>query len=308
MASGLIDSGLTFMEDSFKTFEDKKADMFLELERLKKNLDKADKVELPEVKTYEKKDYLKEDAESIGKQVADEFSGQKESQEAKLKIDNGAKKSAILNKIVKEREDASADKRKISSEYDEKKNNFYKRAIDQGIARSSIVASEKARIDSEESAEIRAREAESKLKSDAYSVELAILDDRLNAALESFEIELAVKIKQRINDLAEDVKRENAKILEYNNKMTELEQKSIKARQDAIKKAEDEAKELERYEAKYGYTGDKKANYEQRLDVAKKYYMSLPKETALKELENDTVMHEYLGLYYNKLRTLLLGR
>lgn len=308
MALGLIDNGLIYTEENFKTAEEKKADMYVELDRLKNNWERRNSVEIPEVKTYERKELKEENAEAIRKQVEDENSGATEVGKLKLQADNDAKKSGIVSKMQTEQAELAADKKDIKSDYEDKKSDFLNRAIEQGIARSSIVGAESERLEKEESEEIRAREAESKLKNDAYSVELTVLEDRLNAALDSFEVEQAVKIKKRINDLTEEIRRENEKILEYNNKMTELEQKSIKARDEAIAKAAAEAKELERYEAKYGYTGDKKDNYLQRLDVAKKYYMSLPKETALKELENDTDMHDYLGLYYNNLRTLLLGR
>ena len=209
---------------------------------------------------------------------------------------------------MKEENDYLSDVDKIKTDYTGKKSQSLNKAIDQGIARSSIVASQSEKLDSDMQSELSQRQRESKLLYDTYGMELAVLESQLESALSSFEIEQAVKIKKRINDLTDSIKKENEKILEYNNKMTELEQKSILAREEAIKREEEKKKILEEEEKLYGYTGEKKQNYDSRFNVAKNYYMLLPKDRALKEFDQDLDMHNYLGLYYSKLRSLLATR
>lgn len=308
MAVELIDSGLMFTEEDFKTFEQKKSEMYDDLERLKKIWDKKNEVKLPEVKTYERKEYKNEDNEEIKKQVEDEFGGSTESGLADIQTTYDGKINKVNAKINKEENDYAMDTSKIKSEYSAKKSQAKNKAIDQGIARSSIVTAQSEKLDSDMQKELSDRQKQSKLLYDTYGMELTVLESQLENALSSFEIEQAVKIKKRINDLTDSIKKENEKILEYNNKMTELEQKSILAREEAIRRAKEKEELLAEEEKINGYTGAKKENYDSRFSVAKKYYMSLPKERALAELDRDIDMHDYLGLYYSKLRSLLATR
>ena len=308
MALERFDKGLTFTEEDFKTFEQKKSEMYEDLERLKKVWERKTAIELPEVKVYEKKEYLDEDQESIKNQVDSEYAESTQAGLDDIKGEYAGKRNKVNAKISEENQDYQNDVDKIKSEYALNKTNSLNKAIDQGIARSSIVKSNQERLDQDMESEIKTRKSRSELLGNTYNMELAVLESKLESALSAFEIEQAVKIKKRINDLTENVKRENEKILEYNNKMTELEQKSILAREKAIERAREEAKILEQEEKIYGYTGEKKQNYDSRFAIAKRYYMSLPRERAIKELDGDIDMHDYLGLYYSKLRNLLVSR
>ncbi len=308
MSIGLSGNGLLISPGTIQTPEERKANMYVELERLKNRWENKNKTELPEVKTYEKKEYKEEDADKIKAQVEEEFKGATESGILNLQTKNDSQKSKIKTKMEEQNASLDIAKEQIKDDYSKSKADVLSRAIEQGIARSSIVGAEQDRLSEEERAVMRVLEEENALKNSAYEVELALLEKELEAAMQEFQIEQAVKIKKRINDLTSDVKKENEKILEYNNKMAELEQKSINARADAIEDAKAREKELEAEEARYGYTGDKKLNYDQRMNVAKNYYMSLSRDEALKQFEADTALHEYLGLYYDDLRTILLGR
>lgn len=308
MALGLIDKGLTYTEEDFKTKNERKTEMYEALERLKNVWERKTAVELPEVKTYEKKEYIESDENAIKKQVRDQYEEQTNAGKEKIQTDYDEKKANLSKKIDQENQDFMLDSKEIAQKYDQKKGKALSNAIDQGIARSSISATMQESLDKEYSDEIKNRKSQSELLGKAYNMELAVLESKLDNALSSFEIEQAVKIQNKIDDLIKSAKKENEKILEYNNKMTELEQKSILAREEAKKKADEKAKILEEEERLMGYTGEKKDNYDSRFNIARKYYMSLPKEQALEELATDGRMPEYLGLYYTKLRTLLQNR
>lgn len=308
MALGLIDKGISYTEEDFKTQNERKTEMYEALERLKNVWEKKTAVELPEVKTYDKKEYIESDENAIKKQVQNQYEEQIDAGKEKIQTDYNEKKANLDKKIDEENQDFMLDSQEIAKKYDQKKGKALSNAIDQGIARSSINATMQESLDKEYSEEIKNRKSQSELLGKAYNMELAVLESKLENALSSFEIEQAVKIQNKIDDLIKSAKKENEKILEYNNKMTELEQKSILAREEAKKKADEKAKILEEEERLMGYTGEKKNNYDSRFNIARKYYMSLPKEQALEELATDGRMPEYLGLYYTKLRTLLQNR
>ncbi len=305
---GLTGNGVLVTEGDFQSSADRKANMYKELDRLKRNWEEKNKIELPEIKTYEKKAYKEENADNIRAQAEEENSGALEAGKAEIENKNQTKRAKIESKIKSEEQNYEDDVNAISSEYAKSKENVVGRAIEQGIARSSIVDSEQDRLKKEEASALSARAKESEILNSAYQMELALLEKELESSLQNFEITQAVKVKKRINDLTSEIKRENEKILEYNNKMTELEQKSINARQNAIDKAKKEEEELQKEEARYGYSGYKKTNYEQRFDVAKNYYNTLKPKEALRQFESDSDMHDYLGLYYDDLHTYLRKR
>ncbi len=308
MTVRLNNKGLMYTEEDFKTFAENKQEMYDTLEDMKRSWEKKNAVELPEIKTYDKKEYIDSDPNTIKAQAEEEYKGAREAGIADIKSSSSEKKSKVQAKIEKEKQDYLADTERIKSNAEQRKKESLSEAINKGIARSSILASESDRIDSETEMELSERLRDSTVLNNVYNMELTVLEERLNSALEAFEIENAVKIKKRINDLTKDIEDENEKILEYNNKMTELEQKSIRARAEAEEKNRKMAEAVSENERIYGYSGAKKEHYDSRMTVAKRYYMSLPKEQALKEFDQDEKMHEYLGLNYTKLRTLLNAR
>ena len=94
----------------------------------------------------------------------------------------------------------------------------------------------------------------------------------------------------------------------YNNEMEKREQADKKEIARLQSNALAEKYKLARNEARYGYSGAKKDNYLQRLSIARDYFSRLSKEQALAELKANEKLYDYLGLYYNRLHSEILGR
>ena len=76
--------------------------------------------------------------------------------------------------------------------------------------------------------------------------------------------------KQKINDYNDKIKQEK---IDYDNKV--LSQIESLKEKDRKKEIEQQRLQTE-YENKYGYTGDKKINYDKRLNLATEFYDTLP--------------------------------
>ena len=108
--------------------------------------------------------------------------------------------------------------------------------------------------------------------------------------------------KQKINDYNDKIKQEK---IDYDNKV--LSQIESLKEKDRKKEIEQQRLQTE-YENKYGYTGDKKINYDKRLNLATEFYDTLPKELALRVAKNNLELKKYLGAYYYPLINHLQSR
>ena len=114
-----------------------------------------------------------------------------------------------------------------------------------------------------------------------------------------------IMTKQESDALIDEMNKQLSTIEKYNNTIKSKTVKYLADRNKAIRKqAEEEAKaarEQAKFEAMYGYTGDKKSNYDKRLQTAIDFYTSLPKEAAIKLVNNNPTIAGYLGHYYSRL-------
>lgn len=103
------------------------------------------------------------------------------------------------------------------------------------------------------------------------------------------------KEKQKINDYNEQVRQEK---ITYDNNVN----RKIQSMKENDRKKEQEQERLDREnEYKYGYTGDKKVNFDKRLNLAIEFYDTLPKDLALRVASNNLELKRYLGVYYEPL-------
>ncbi len=94
-------------------------------------------------------------------------------------------------------------------------------------------------------------------------------------------------------------------IEDYNNKLKEKELKYIEERAKAIEEQLAQRLKDEQYlkylENKNGYAGEKAENYTQRYNVAFDFYNSMPKNVALKMINENKDLQGYLGNYFGRL-------
>lgn len=280
--------------------ERKKA-MMSELGRLDEEWKKKTQVVIPEAVTFEKKAEKVIDADQIREDVLAERAHDYEKKTGEITQKSLANQNKKSQQIDDEIEDLKDTEGQLLDEYERSQKELKNDMLDRGLARSSIVKSATQRLKNDTDQEIAKAREYSQDKVTALQMEISILQAQLANELENFKISEGLKVQEKIDEVISKLNSENEKIKEYNDKLTQKEADSAKKRADAILKAEEARVNEAKQDALYGYQGEKAENYYNRLDVAKKYYGSIPKEQALKELKEDKDVRNYLGLYYNKL-------
>lgn len=280
--------------------ERKKA-MLSELGRLDEEWKKKTEVVIPEAETYERKAEKVIDTDAIRNDVLAERAPEYDKKTSEITQKSLSEQAKRSDKIETEQGDLVDAENKLLKEYGYSKKALRNDMLDQGLGRSSIVGSAEDRLKADTDGQIARVRTEAEDKISALQMEISLLKAELSSDLESLRISEAIKVQEQIDEVVARLASENEKIKEYNDKLTQKEAQSAQKRADAILKAEEARVKEAEQDALYGYQGDKAENYYERLAVAKKYYGSIPKEQALKELKEDVDTKNYLGLYYNKL-------
>lgn len=135
---------------------------------------------------------------------------------------------------------------------------------------------------------------------------IADLEKNRDNALKNYDKKTIDAYDSLLKKLTEKRDKEKQSILQYNENIKEEKvrydnsvKKAIEGlkEKDRKKQKEEEARILE-HEEKYGYTGAKKENYSKRLDLAREFYSTLPKDVALRSVKNNHDLKGYLGVYY----------
>ncbi|MBQ2715136.1 MAG: hypothetical protein IJF76_05870, partial [Clostridia bacterium] len=106
---------------NFMTQEERKRYMMSELERLKNEWDEETKVEIPEEKKYDRKEYLQVDRAGVKNDVEQSMSGEFISGVNVLKADNDKKVGEKQTDIDEEKTDISQENARIHNEYEKER-------------------------------------------------------------------------------------------------------------------------------------------------------------------------------------------
>ena len=262
---------------------------------------------LPEKQTFEYLKYEGDDEDTIRKNTKEKYDGLLEEEKRKVNDSYDTKTTVVENK--KDATNAEYDQKQaqIDRDYDEFQKSLMQELVKKGLYRSSI---KQGQTDANE----KAKAWESGELSSKRNIDLSELDDQIaklqgeaNTALQQLDISYASKLNKEIERLLDKRTKEMQDVDKYNNTLKEKEAKYIKDRAKAIedqlaKRLKDELY-IQNLENKYGYAGEKRQNYKQRYDLAYEYYTALPKDVALKMLQDNRKLEEYLGSFYGKLIT-----
>ena len=175
-------------------------------------------------------------------------------------------KTNDLNAEIESVKKAGEERRKsLGEKYAVAKENAENQAIKRGIARSSIVAEQLKDLDKANIAEDAEIEKSVAGEISAINEKIQNLTDELSAAIADLDMQTAVKVNERINQLKTERQKRTDEVLEYNNKIAEkrasVAEKLAKNGQVADEKESDEYAKMR---------GDK-------LDALYAYYYSLGK-------------------------------
>ena len=260
---------------------------------------------LPEEPGYSFKAYDETTDEELQRRAESAYLPLAEGEKQQLK----AKSDAQNTKLETEKKEAESDleqkKSDIGAELESEKKNIENGMLEQGISRSSIRALSERKAEDGAAAASALAESEYASKAAGIDDEIAALGEELNAALAASDAQYAAKVAEELADLIASRDSFNNKVTEYNNKVKQQTEDYKENRQELIKQEIHDAieaqHEREAYEKQYGYSGDKKENYAERLSLALDFYTQFDPDTALEMIRNNSYLRNYLGYNYNDL-------
>lgn len=222
----------------------------------------------------------------------------------------GEKTSALEEKIENENKAHEKKDRDLEELYDSLRKSGVQSGVKNGIARGSIVSGILDNINRDESVS-REQAYNNYLDGiEAINGEIDKLNEEKQIALDELDMKYASDLDNQIAKLKAERDATVAKYVKYNNNVDEKEKKYAVQRQKNVdefltareKKKEAEEKAQAKYEAQYGYSGEKLKNYNERYKLAYDFYMGLDPDIALSALESSPNMSNYLGNNYSKLK------
>lgn len=259
------------IDSSFNTEESESQNSALTLER--KNVEELTDDEIENIAKNSLQDYYNSGVKSLNDSNAKSIS------------DLNSKAEKAINNFEK-------NKQSLADQIENAKTNAENQAIKRGIARSSIIAGQLENFDRMKIDKQTEMEKELNNQISQINYEIDSLSSRLEDSLKAFDLNYAVKLQNKINDLKEEQIKKIEKALEYNNSI------ALKEAEFNLKQQEKSAKSSSQTQS--SLTNDvQKAKYK----AAKDYFSNFSKEDALSELLNTNAdyFREQLGSYYYKL-------
>ncbi|MBP3630306.1 MAG: hypothetical protein J6J23_02335, partial [Clostridia bacterium] len=261
---------------------------------------------LPEVKQslgLEKLEPIEIDEDKVKSQV-----------EAILKGEYDLKKKSTENSFDRDIQDerqrqidlintAEANKEQISEIYDEAKIQASNTSLKRGLARSSIAVLSINGLEKQKAHELTTLATKLTDELNACESQIRSLRSELQQALESLDIEYAIEvdteIKKEINNLYEKQK----EVISFNNNIDKLEADYQSKRNSML---EERAKMEEKLAKEYDGIAEREKNEDMREAVLK-YFETMSKAEAIKQLTSDNRFIDYLGasfydVYYKIMR------
>ena len=247
----------------------------------------------------ERKEFVKPSDDQIKKQATESLQGYKDKSLENIE-NNYNENSQKLDTKLDEAQKASETKKQEAGEmYSKLKQEASKDALKRGLARSSIVINVLDAFDQNYIKEINKINDEIQSKITSLQGQKSLLDEQRQSALNAFDINYALKLSSKIDNINKELLEQEQKVIEYNNQI-------------AQKEADYQAKQKQSYTdyasfvQKYGTEALENIKREEKYELAKTYLMSMPKQEALKELEQNRTFNAELGAnYYNKLKVLV---
>jgi len=248
---------------------------------------------------FKKMDEIDIDEDKIKSRAENELSEYKT--ESVNKIVNNT--NAELNKLNTDKKNITDTYKDAIDEtksfYEDKKESVGQDALKRGLSRSSIVVNV---LDAFDKAEVsRYSKLNDELVANINEIDNSISNLKLEQedALNSFDIEYAVKLQDKINLLTDDLLKKQNEILKYNNEIEEKEaeyNRKYAELEKELKSANwDKEHDLMQFAGKYGVNMIAKYKENQMYEMAEKYLSSIDKTYALNELKNNENLRQLLG-------------
>lgn len=297
-----------------KPFKEKEDELLKELEkqdseyRKKQDENKADLSEImPTDPNYKFLEYEGDSEADIIKKVAEQLGKESKLEKEKALIDFENKKNKKNEKITELDDDSKKQLYDLNEKYKALQEKNQESVLSNGMARSSIKEQSEIAIDEGKNDKEKQMNSDFERKFGDINKQLEILEKQENQAISELDLHYASKIQDKIKSLKDERTKAVEYIDKYNNgvieKTNDYKKNREKTIQDYLHNEIVAESKREQDELVNGYSGDKKISYDNRLNTAIDFYKSLPKEAAIKMINENNYLKTYLGNNFGKLNS-----
>lgn len=247
----------------------------------------------------ERLEYSKPSDDEIKNKAESSLFDYKNSKISSINDNFETKTENIDQSIEKIKKSEEKDKEEIYQTYQGLKQDAKDDAVKRGLARSSIIVNTLSNYDNGMVNTLLEKSNEVSAKIASYENERNLLEEQKKNALSSFDIEYAVKLQEKIDEINSDILAREEEITKYNNEISELEAKWKKEQEDDNF---DKTTELAKLMGEYGTAVFDVLKQNEKYAIAREHLNSMTKDEALIEFKNNSAYYTNLGKYnYNKL-------
>lgn len=247
----------------------------------------------------ERLEYSKPSDDEIKNKAESSLFDYKNSKISSINDNFETKTENIDQSIEKIKKSEEKDKEEIYQTYQGLKQDAKDDAVKRGLARSSIIVNTLSNYDNGMVNTLLEKSNEVSAKIARYENERNLLEEQKKNALSSFDIEYAVKLQEKIDEINSDILAREEEVKKYNNEISELEAKWKKEQEDDNF---DKTTELAKLMGEYGTAVFDVLKQNEKYAIAREHLNSMTKDEALIEFKNNSAYYTNLGKYnYNKL-------
>ena len=189
-------------------------------------------------------------------------------------------------------------------------------SIDRGLADSSIRTAGESELRREFGNAMNVLKSEHEAAADRIRQEIELAEAGRQNALNEYRLAYAADVEKKISSLRNELQKELETVNSYNAEIAKKEAAYRLERQktEDEMRAEYEKRQLAQdkqnaiFEAKYGYSGKKAVEMQERYNEAEAFYESIPKDLARELItRSEDTLKPLLGLYYSKLKNKIFG-
>ncbi len=262
---------------------------------------------LPEIKEslgLEKMDEVVIDKSDIASRVEEKLNALYNQKREGLKTTTEGKIEDIKVGVENMHQNAEKAREEIGEVYSTAKENVSADALKRGLARSSIAILSIEGIEKQQAKSL-SELANSILEEMAISEkQIAGLNQELETSLDNLNLELAMKIKEEIDEEVEKLTKKQQEAIEFNNNVEKLEAEYQIKRNQAV---EDNLKLEEELKEKFSGVATTKKR-EDMLELCVNYFNTLSKGDAINELIASDELKQLLGNKFNDLYYIIMRR
>jgi hypothetical protein len=260
----------------------------------------------------EEMDFIAPTKEDVESQAINSLKDYKDNNLKSIDEKYETKFSSLSENALKVLEDKQEDEEKIDLNYEKSLQKTKNSNIKKGLAHSSIFENALKAIEEDKEVSKNIVEQEYLKKISKLENEKSILEQQKESALTSFDISYATKLQSKIANINSEIAKEKDKVLKYNQEIAKQEAAFQKEQEKSLaseqKKVDERNKALQDLINKKGQTEVSRMKAQEKYEIIYDYLSNLPKEEALKELENDKEYKNHLGSFYSLLYAQMMKR